>query len=239
MSEFLDIAGLQRYHEKAEAAFGNKIETIKVNDTTLTPDAQKAVNVKTPYTDMGEDSETGGTYYSMTDNNGNTFYRFVTSANGYKVGLGTGYAGGGITKELVDKNYVDTYGSKIDKIKVNGTEQTITNKEVDLTIPVMYTDNVGGFTITDPTTNREVMFEYISSDKTLGYAVDGLQSFEGLSLASTDYVSANTATNKFTYQEPKQEEETLTCTPSLNEDACIKSGGTYDEASDPKCKCIH
>ena len=52
-------------------------------------------------------------------------------------------------------------------------------------------------------------------------------------------VSANTATNKFTYQEPKQEEETITCTPLLDQDACTKSGGTYDEASDPKCKCIH
>lgn len=33
------------------------------------------------------------------------------------------------------EDYVDINGGKIDKIKVNGTEQTITNKEVDLTIP--------------------------------------------------------------------------------------------------------
>ena len=33
------------------------------------------------------------------------------------------------------EDYVDTYGGKIDKIKVNGTEQTITNKAVDITVP--------------------------------------------------------------------------------------------------------
>ena len=124
----------------AEGGEPNVIETVKVNGTALTPDAQKAVNVRTPYTDTGEDGETGGTYYSMTDNDGNTFYRFVTSANGYKVGLGTGQGGGGITKELVDKNYVDANGGKIDKIKVNGTEQTITNKEVDITVPTKTSD---------------------------------------------------------------------------------------------------
>lgn len=36
---------------------------------------------------------------------------------------------------LASKNYVDENGGKIDKIKVNGTAQTITNKEVDLAVP--------------------------------------------------------------------------------------------------------
>lgn len=47
---------------------------------------------------------------------------------------------GVITKELVDKNYVDANGGKIDKIKVNGVEQTITNKEVNLTVPTKVGD---------------------------------------------------------------------------------------------------
>lgn len=38
------------------------------------------------------------------------------------------------------EDYVDQNGGKIDKIKVNGTEQTITNKEVDITVPVDLSD---------------------------------------------------------------------------------------------------
>lgn len=45
------------------------------------------------------------------------------------------------------EDYVDTNGGKIDKIKVNGTEQTITNKAVDLTVPTKVSDvtNDSGF----------------------------------------------------------------------------------------------
>lgn len=44
---------------------------------------------------------------------------------------------GVLDKLLTTKQYVDANGGKIDKIKVNGTEQAITNKEVDLTVPTM------------------------------------------------------------------------------------------------------
>lgn len=44
---------------------------------------------------------------------------------------------GVLDKLLATKQYVDANGGKIDKIKVNGTEQAITNKEVDLTVPTM------------------------------------------------------------------------------------------------------
>lgn len=39
--------------------------------------------------------------------------------------------------QLATTDYANKNGGKIDKIKVNGTEQTITNKEVDLTVPTM------------------------------------------------------------------------------------------------------
>ena len=39
-----------------------------------------------------------------------------------------------VSKQLTTKSYVDNNSGKIDKIKVNGTEQTITNKEVDLQV---------------------------------------------------------------------------------------------------------
>lgn len=45
------------------------------------------------------------------------------------------------------EQYVDENGGKIDVIKVNGTAQTITNKEVDLTVPTKVSDltNDSGF----------------------------------------------------------------------------------------------
>lgn len=38
------------------------------------------------------------------------------------------------------EDYVDTYGGKIDKIEVNGVEQTIVNKTVDITVPTKTSD---------------------------------------------------------------------------------------------------
>lgn len=44
------------------------------------------------------------------------------------------------TSNFATEDYVDQNGGKIDVIKVNGTAQTITNKEVDLTVPVNMSD---------------------------------------------------------------------------------------------------
>lgn len=87
---------------------------------------------------------------------------------------------------------VDRFTNKIEKIKVNGTEQTPdSEKAVDLTVPTLYTDNVGGFTLTDPKTKYEVMFEPSGDKKTLGYYVDGIQDFNIMHLATTDYADEN------------------------------------------------
>lgn len=50
------------------------------------------------------------------------------------------------------EDYVGTYGGKIDKIQVNGTEQTITNKTVNITVPTnnnQLTNGAGYQTSTD------------------------------------------------------------------------------------------
>lgn len=44
------------------------------------------------------------------------------------------------TSPFATESYVDENGGKIDVIKVNGTAQTITNKEVDLTVPTKVSD---------------------------------------------------------------------------------------------------
>lgn len=44
------------------------------------------------------------------------------------------------TSNYATEDYVDANGGKIDVIKVNGTAQTITNKEVNLTVPTKASD---------------------------------------------------------------------------------------------------
>ena len=83
----------------AEGGEPNVIETVKVNGTELTPDANKAVDVTVP------------TKTSDITNDGDGTSNYATEA------------------------YVQTNGGKIDTISVNGTQQTITNKNVNITVP--------------------------------------------------------------------------------------------------------
>ena len=102
----------------------NVIEIVKVNDTPLTPDSSKAVNVVVPtkLTDLTNDNNfVTDANYVHTDNN------FTTGEKNKLAGL---------------ENYNDTeirnqiaQAGKIDTIKVNGTAQAVTNKTVELTIP--------------------------------------------------------------------------------------------------------
>lgn len=87
----------------------NVIETVKVNGTALTPDANKAVNVTVPE-DLSDLANTGADPFAT-------------------------------------ESYVDQNGGKIDVIKVNGTAQTITSKEVDIAVPTAVSDltNDSGF----------------------------------------------------------------------------------------------
>ena len=99
----------------AEGGEPNVIETVKVNGTALTPDAEKAVNI-----DLSGYAKTTNLPTKVSDltndGDGTTGSKFATEA------------------------YVNTNGGKIDKIKVNGTEQTITNKAVDITVPTKTSD---------------------------------------------------------------------------------------------------
>lgn len=135
---FLNNTGLAYYHNRIKTIFPSKtefdalddkvdeiiaeggepnvIETVKVNGTALTPDAQKAVDVTVP------------TATSDLTNDGDGESPFATEA------------------------YVDTNGGKIDKIQVNGTEQTITNKTVNIAVPTnnnQLTNGAGYQTSTD------------------------------------------------------------------------------------------
>ena len=108
----------------AEGGEPNVIETVKVNGTALTPDAEKAVNIDLNGYAKKTDLPTKVSELT-NDGDGTTGSKFATEA------------------------YVNTNGGKIDKIKVNGTEQTITNKAVDIKVPTKTSDltNNSNFTV--------------------------------------------------------------------------------------------
>ena len=102
----------------------NVIEIVKVNGTALTPDADKAVNVSVP-TKLSEltndDNFVKDANYVHTDNN------YTLTEKQKLAGL---------------ENYNDeelrgliAQAGKIDVIKVNGVEQTVTNKSVEISVP--------------------------------------------------------------------------------------------------------
>ena len=55
------------------------------------------------------------------------------------------------------EDYVDTNGGKIDKIKVNGTEQEITNKAVDISVPTNTNQLTNGAGFITGITNSDVI----------------------------------------------------------------------------------
>jgi hypothetical protein len=102
----------------------NVIEIVKVNGTALTPDSNKAVNVSVP-TKLSQltndDNFVKDANYVHTDNN------FTLTEKQKLAGL---------------ENYNDTEikqqianAGKIDIVKVNGVEQTVTNKAVEISVP--------------------------------------------------------------------------------------------------------
>lgn len=118
-----------------------KIDKIKVNG-----DAQiivnKEVDIPVPRVNCVEGVDGKTKMVTIQDafiDDGITFIR-GTDTIGARFGDGTSSP---VLMELPTKDYVDANGGKINKIKVNGTEQTITNKEVDISVPVCYSEEMG------------------------------------------------------------------------------------------------
>lgn len=141
----------------AEGGEPNTIESISVNGTAVTPDAQKNVALTVPVKTSDITNDGDGTSNFATENyvdvNGGKIDKIqvngtdqtisnktVNIAVPTKVSDLTNDGDGTTGSEFATKSYVDTNGGKIDVIKVNGTAQTITNKEVDLTVPTKTSD---------------------------------------------------------------------------------------------------
>lgn len=143
----------------SEGGEPNTIESISVNGTAVTPDAQKnvALTVPTATSDLTNDGDgqsnfateayvaTNGGKINKIKVNG-TEQTIDTSDKSVNITMPTKVSdlqnnGDGTTgSEFATKSYVDTNGGKIDTISVNGTAQTITNKNVDITVPTKISD---------------------------------------------------------------------------------------------------
>ena len=141
----------------SEGGEPNTIDSITVNGTSVTPDANKnvALTVPTATSDLTNDGDGTSNYATeayVTANGGKIDHITVNgteqSISNKTVAItvptkasdlqndGDGTTG----SEFATKSYVDTNGGKIDTIAVNGTSQTITNKNVDITVPTAVSD---------------------------------------------------------------------------------------------------
>lgn len=129
--EFLSKTGLTYYHNRIKTQFASKSE-VPTKTSDLTNDSNFITGADIPISitqdgklDIIELQSGGDNSVSMTVVNN---------------GLDYEYAYGKTT--LASKDYVDANGGKIQKIKVNGTEQTIdtADKSVNITVPTKVSD---------------------------------------------------------------------------------------------------
>ena len=141
---FLNKTGLQYYHNRIKTLFPSKtefttleeqvaeliteggepnvIEVVQKNGTAL-PVTNKTVNVTVPTT-VAELSDASD--YALTED--------VPTKTSDLTNDGDGVS------PYATQTYVQQNGGKIDTISVNGTPQTITNKNVDLSVPTKVSD---------------------------------------------------------------------------------------------------
>lgn len=139
--QLLNMTGLTYFKQKLDAEYLKDadiaIKSVKVNGSALTPDAQKAVNLKVPVI----------TQIVEPNSNDVIGINFRNDTANDQCGADLGLGDNTLTANLYDStgtnvksyslattNYVDANGGKIDVINVNGTAQNIDNKEVDLQI---------------------------------------------------------------------------------------------------------
>ena len=129
----------------------------------------------------------------------------MSGARSYTVGFSPNSNGvlfestGNNNVTLASTDYVAQNGGKIDKIKVNGTEQTITNKTVDITVPTKTSD------LTNDGDGTSVFTTKTYVDDAVG-AITGMEFVIVDALPSTGekgkiYLVANSGTGSNTYDE--------------------------------------
>ena len=119
----------------------NVIETVKVNGSALTPDANKAVDITIPaatVTDVQTKTSTSGSYSSVIGT-GSTVAKIDLS--GYALSANLGTAAAEDTTAFVPASLTPAEAGAqvnvIETVKVNGTALTVTSKAVDVPVPVV------------------------------------------------------------------------------------------------------
>lgn len=155
---YLNREGLEYYHRKIKQEFATKDEL------------QDGLNQKQ---DVLTSQNAGDGIAITTDSSGKVI---ISNTN---VSAEWGNIQGDITNQTDLINYIDQNGGKIDKIKVNNVEQTITNKTVNITVPTKTSDlnNDSGF-ITNSVNN---LVNYYTKPE-----VDNM-----ISQAGTNYTAGN------------------------------------------------
>lgn len=164
----------------------NVIEIVKVNGTALTPDANKAVNVVVPTalsalsTDTTHqlvtssektnwNSHTGNTEVHVTANDKSTWSgkqdALVSGTNIKTINTNSLLGSGDITIPTGETNVIET-------IKINGTAQTVTNKTVDLAIPMP--DSGMSTTSENPVQNKVVTQTILDNELVTSTALNEL-----------------------------------------------------------------
>ena len=111
----------------------NVLESVSVNGAAQTITSKGVdITVPTKVSDLTNDSGFQANVLESVKVNGTA--QTITS-KAVNITVPTAVTDLSDASDYATKNYVDTYGGKIDKIKVNGTEQTITSKAVDITVP--------------------------------------------------------------------------------------------------------
>ena len=113
----------------------NVIESISVNNITINPDANKNVNIPAPVTDVKVSTDAGQTWTS------------VMSGTEARISLG---AGGTASGEM----------NVLESVSVNGVAQTISNKNVNISVPTVasaITNNDTGYATGD------MVYDYITA----------------------------------------------------------------------------
>lgn len=126
------LAGRVTALENDDSA-ANTIEVVKVNGTALTPDAQKAVDVTVPtavtdLTDAADYAKVADVPTKLSD---------LTNDNDTVTDSSYVHTDNNFTNALLTKLNGIAEGAAvnvIEKVKVNGTEQTITGKAVDIAV---------------------------------------------------------------------------------------------------------
>ena len=175
----------------AASADVNTIEQIKVNNSALTPDGNKIVNITVPtkLTDLTNDNNfVTDANYVHTDNN------YTTAEKNKLAGL-SNYDDTEIKQQIAQ-------AGKIDTIKVNGTAQPVVNKTVSLTIPTVPT-NISAFT-NDKNYQTEdevtsLIADAVGEIQTLEYSVVG--SLPATGEVGVIYLVSNGGTNPNIYDE--------------------------------------